>query len=242
MDLVSYTSDDPRRQLACEEALLRAAVDGRAGETLRLYEMPRPSVVLGIGLEWRRGANADACGADGVPILRRCSGGGAVLLGPGCLCYSAVLSIERRPALRSIRGTYASVLGRIAQTLKARGLPVTPAGTSDLALAGRKVGGSAQKRARRHVLFHGTLLHAAEADLLDRYLPHPSAEPPYRAGRPHETFVANLPLAPGEIRPALCEAFGAAASDSTPLPDGLDADVDALMQSRYAREEWHRRR
>ena len=69
MDLVSYTSDDPRRQLACDEALLRAAVDGRAGETLRLYELRRPAVVLGIGLEWRREANADACGADGVPIL-----------------------------------------------------------------------------------------------------------------------------------------------------------------------------
>ena len=43
-----------------------------------------------------------ACQADGVPILRRSSGGGTVLLGRGCLLYSLVLSYDRSPALAEV--------------------------------------------------------------------------------------------------------------------------------------------
>jgi lipoate---protein ligase len=41
--------------------------------------------------------NAAACAAGGVPIYRRCSGGGTVLQGPGCLNYSLVLRFAEHP-------------------------------------------------------------------------------------------------------------------------------------------------
>src|SRR5262245_36170851 len=86
--------------LALDEALLIAAEAG-GPEVLRLWRWPAPAVVLGAGGRLADDVRADACAADGVPVRRRSSGGGTVLLGPGCLCYSLVLGMDR-PGLREL--------------------------------------------------------------------------------------------------------------------------------------------
>src|SRR5437762_424125 len=85
------------------------------------------------------------------------SGGGTVVLGPGCLCFTLVLAYDRDPALHDIGASYRSVLGRVAGAL-ASVAAATPEGTSDLAVNGVKISGNAQQRKRNHFLHHGTLL------------------------------------------------------------------------------------
>ena len=103
-----------RRDLALPAA--RAAL-GDAGEVLRLWERPTPAVVLGSGGSVAIDVNVAACEADGVPILRRASGGGTVVLGPGCLCFSLVLACDREPGLDQIRFSNQYVLGRVVHAL-----------------------------------------------------------------------------------------------------------------------------
>src|SRR5437868_2848192 len=78
--------------LALDEALLLEAEAGRGGEVLRLWEWPLPAVVLGAGCRLAEDVDEERCRADGVPVLRRASGGGTVLLGAGCLLYTLVLA------------------------------------------------------------------------------------------------------------------------------------------------------
>src|SRR5205823_1074606 len=92
LDLTLPTLAD---NLALDEALLLEAEAGRAGEVLRLWEYPRPAVVLGAGCRIAEEVDVAACRADDVPIARRASGGGTVLLGSGCLCFSLVLAYAR---------------------------------------------------------------------------------------------------------------------------------------------------
>src|SRR5438309_11265473 len=80
--------------LALDEALLLDAETG-GPEVLRLWQWPRHAVVLGAGGKLADDVYEDACRADGVPILRRSSGGGSVLLGSGCLLFSLVLRLDR---------------------------------------------------------------------------------------------------------------------------------------------------
>ena len=87
-----------------------------------------------------------------MPLARRSSGGGTVLLGPGCLLYSLVLRYDRAAELRDIRKSYHWILGHVTEALPG----VTVAGPSDLAVGGRKIGGSAQQRKRDHLLHHGS--------------------------------------------------------------------------------------
>ena len=77
MRLLELTLPSPAENLALDEALLLDAEDGAAGEVLRLWEYPRPVVVLGAGCRLRENVNEEACHADAVPILRRASGGDA---------------------------------------------------------------------------------------------------------------------------------------------------------------------
>src|SRR5947208_11415629 len=97
MRLLDLTLPSAAANLALDEALLLEAEAGRGGEVLRLWEWPAPAVVLGSACVLRDDVDEDACAAGGVPILRRSSGGGTVLLGSGCLCFSLVLAMERTP-------------------------------------------------------------------------------------------------------------------------------------------------
>src|SRR5262245_58083584 len=108
--------------LALDEALLLAAEAGEGGELLRVWEWPLPTVVLGTGCRLAQDVDEAACRADGVPILRRSSGGGTVLLGRGCLCYSLVLRFDYAPALMEIPTSYVYILERVLRALHGVGM------------------------------------------------------------------------------------------------------------------------
>src|SRR5262249_17278286 len=133
MRFLDLTLPTPAENLALDEALLLAAEAGRGAECLRVWEWPAFAVVLGSGCQLGAEVNEAACRADGVPILRRASGGGTVLLGAGCLCFSLVLTYKRSPALHEIRPSYAYILTRLRDVLSDILPGVELAGTSDLA-------------------------------------------------------------------------------------------------------------
>ena len=89
----SHTPRRGREPRARRGAFARGR-ERRGREVLRFWELPTLAVVLGSGGSVAIDVNVAACDADGVPILRRASGGGTVLLGPGCLCFSLVLELR----------------------------------------------------------------------------------------------------------------------------------------------------
>jgi len=103
MEYLDLTLPSVAENLALDEALLLRAEAGQGDEVLRFWEWHSPAVILGAGGRLAEDVDEAACKVDQVPIFRRSSGGGTVLLGPGCLCYSLVLSYERDPALREIQ-------------------------------------------------------------------------------------------------------------------------------------------
>lgn len=223
--------------LALDEALL---LDAEAGgpEVLRLWNWPGHAVVLGAGGRCADDIEEDACQADGVPILRRSSGGGTVLLGPGCLLFSLVLRFDCHAALSDLHASYRFILGRIRNALEPLAGPIALQGTSDLALGERKFSGNAQQRKRTHLLHHGTLLCGFDFGPLERYLKPPPRQPEYRRGRSHADFLTNLPGEAGALMAALRAAWPA---DSAAAPWPADI-VKQLTEEKYTRAEWIRRR
>jgi lipoate-protein ligase A len=235
MKLLDYTLPTAAENLALDEALLVRADEG--GEVLRLWESPAVAVVVGSGGSVGIDVNAAACAADGVPILRRASGGGTVVLGPGCLCFSLVLSYTHAPGLNEIPASNRYILARVLKALA----PVVSAkveGTSDLAAGGVKFSGNAQQRKRTHFLHHGTLLCGFDLALVSKYLNSPERQPDYRQSRPHAEFVANLPITVEEAKRLLIAEWQPTGAYD-PLP--LDTVRD-LIAEKYARAEWNGRR
>jgi lipoate---protein ligase len=238
MRCLDLTLPGAAANLALEEALLTEAEAGRGGEVLRLWEWPRPVVVLGSGGVLADDVDEAACRADGVPILRRSSGGGTVLWGPGSLMFSLVLGYDRDPALRDLHASYAFILERVGEAVGGPAAGVRREGISDLALNGRKFSGNAQQRKRDHLLHHGTLLYAFDPDAVARYLKPPPRQPEYRAGRDHRDFLCNLPFGRDELKRRLRAAWQA----DEELTDRPEAAVERLCAEKYEREEWTRRR
>ena len=96
VNLLDLTLSTPAENLAADEALLDER-EATAGEpVLRLWESPEHFVVVGYSNRVGTEVNEPACRARGIPILRRCSGGGTVLQGPGCLNYALCCGSARR--------------------------------------------------------------------------------------------------------------------------------------------------
>jgi lipoate---protein ligase len=238
MRFLNLTLPTLPENLALDEALLLEAENGVGGEVLRVWNWPNAAVVLGAGGVIADDVNEDACAQDGVPLWRRSSGGGTVVLGRGCLLFSLVLDMSRAEELRSIRASYRWLLGKIAGAFVEIQAGIELAGISDLVVAGRKFSGNAQQRKRRFLLHHGTLLHGFDATWAERYLKLPPRQPDYRAARSHRDFLANLPDEPERLIDCLCRAWSA----HDPAEEWPTDEVRRLVAEKYAQRDWVRRR
>lgn len=236
--------------VAADEALLIWAEQTQSPAVMRVWESTQPGIVLGCGNAIRSEVNLDRAVALGLPIVRRCSGGGTVYLGPGCLNYALVLPIDFVPSLVSINGTTNWVMAHIRDAIRSVSAVFNPSflgsgvpldiqvrGTSDLVINQVKFSGNAQRRRKTHVLFHGTVLCQMDLNALNAVLAHPSREPDYRQGRSHLDFVCNLGISTEIIRNALMTYFKVSGAISGPRVQ----DVQSLVDEKYGRLEWNAR-
>lgn len=155
--------------MALDAALLQCA----EGPTLRFYTWDPPAISLGHFQ--RDDRELTALRATGLPLLRRITGGGAIIHWHE-LTYCLVLPLDhpllQQPSRAEIYGAVHAPFRRALQSLGLRADPRAPhdhAGASptrcfdratdiDLVCNGLKLMGSAQRRTRTHLLQHGSLI------------------------------------------------------------------------------------
>ena len=182
MPLISdlrWISDEPAdgpANMARDEAILLAVSEGRAPPTMRFYRWSQPTISLGYFQSYADFA-ALPHPAGGLPVVRRLTGGGAILHDLE-LTYSLMLPLNH-PLLPACGAgaLYDVVHDAFARFLTGLGIHVTKgAGTPgaashrgpffcferhnrfDLLLGDRKLMGSAQRRLPTAVLQHGSLI------------------------------------------------------------------------------------
>jgi lipoate-protein ligase A len=246
MQRLFLTLPTPAENVALDEALLDwAEEEGSQQEFVRIWESAETFVVAGRSSRVALEINRPECGGRRIPIVRRSSGGAAIVAGPGCLMYAVVLSYQVRPELRDIGRAHQFVLGRIVDALtpflEHVGNPER-AGTSDLVLIDRIAGAPARKfsgnsmRAKRtHFLYHGTLLYDFDLASIESCLLMPPRRPDYRGARPHRDFVMNLPLG----REQLTAALDAAWPTTGELTDVPMSRVENLVATRFGQASWN---
>jgi len=236
MKYLELTFSDAAQNLACDEALLEYFEQAHSGEELlRIWQPAQYFVVLGHGNKWRDEIETAACAADKIPVLRRCSGGGTVLQGPGCLNYSLILRQENFSSAL-VKAAFDFVLARHRSCLEALSAgPVTAQGLSDLTLSECKFSGNAQYRKRDYVLVHGTFLLDFDLSAIEKYLRLPARQPGYRRQRSHGEFLVNLEVDPGKLREALRSTW-AAIEEFVSIPTDL---INRLISERYRCAAWN---
>lgn len=234
----------PAENLACDEALLDSSESGDTGEVLRFWEAKSYFVVVGYANQVAREVNLAACKARGIPIYRRCTGGGAVVQGPGCLNYALILRIDTNKWLSTVTDANRFILERnraaiamlLSEKCGARSYPEpSVCGHTDLALGTLKFSGNAQRRCRRFLLFHGTFLLEFDLGLVEKLLLMPQRQPAYRENRSHTDFLTNLHLPADKVKSALLKAWNATAELQSPPYNR----VSVLAAAKYSSDAWN---
>lgn len=239
MHVLDLTLPSPAKNLALDEALLHEAEAGGGEEVLRFWMSPEPFVVIGIGAKVEQEVRLPIATTQNIPVHRRCSGGGTVVQGPGCLNYSLILRILPDGPTSTITSTNSFVMKRNAAVLsEVLNRVATVEGHTDLAIEGTKVSGNAQRRLRHHLLFHGTFLLNFDLTLITTLLPTPTLQPPYRKDRAHTDFLMNLSASEETLKTALRDAWRAS-TETSAFPKQR---VEELAAKRYDRTDWTFRR
>jgi lipoate-protein ligase A len=233
---------------------------GESPPTLRLYCWSSPALSIGYAQDRDRDVDTEACRARGIAVIRRITGGRAVLHDAE-VTYS-VSAPAGQPGFGSgLEAAYRHIAAGLVAGLRLLGLqaalavpgargPAPPsraaacfAATSrhEIAVDGRKLVGSAQRREGGAFLQHGSVLLRSHGALADRLLRRPPGE---GAGAGMAGLSELLPAAPSpEAVTAAIAAGCAAAWGVVCVPGGASlAEVRAaraLELGRYRSAGWN---
>jgi lipoyl(octanoyl) transferase len=172
--------------MALDEAIMEAVAAGDSPPTLRFYQWAPPCLSLGKR-QPLDGVDLAACRADGVDVVRRATGGWAILH-TNELTYSVELRPDDPRVSGAILDTYRTLSQGLIAGLRLLGAdaemnPVIPGGAQntsaacfevpsayEITLGGRKLIGSAQTRPAGKVLQHGSLPLHGDIARVARYL------------------------------------------------------------------------
>lgn len=172
-------------QLCLEEALLRAD----SGNWCLCNRGSPPAIVLGISGKVELLINLSRLQNHPIPLIRRFSGGGTVVVDPNTLFITFICNHQDLPQV----SCYPESILRWTEGLYA---PLLPYGLfkrieHDYAIGDRKFGGNAQYLCKDRWLHHSSLLWDFDHQRME-YLQIPSRQPKYRAGRAHTDFICSL--------------------------------------------------
>jgi lipoate-protein ligase A len=174
--LLPFRKSDAAENMAVDEALFRESIRKRVPPTLRFYGWLKPTVSVGYFQDVRREIDIEACRRLGIGLLRRPTGGKAVLHDRE-VTYAVIAGADQPHFPPDILRTYRVISGCIARGLLAVGVRAelkaegrmsgeeslrtacfSVPSRYELLVNGRKLCGSSQMRSHGAFLQHGALL------------------------------------------------------------------------------------
>lgn len=245
--------------MAIDEALLRSFDPAASLPVLRLYGWSPPALSLGRFQKAAEVLDLERCRADGVPVVRRVTGGG-VIYHADELTYSLVCAPGQIPPAGSIKDSFRVLTGFLLSFYRTLGLDaayaadVEPEGTRlgertafcfagkesfDILAGGRKIGGNAQRRLKGTIFQHGSipLLNRAATGL--SYMRDQAPEHAEGTASLVEYGVnANWNSLVTGITAAFSGYFGTVLRNE-PLSEAERADMERLLACKYRSESWN---
>jgi lipoate-protein ligase A len=253
--------------MAVDEAVFREIIRHASPPTLRFYGWRTPAVSIGRFQDARREIDIEACRRLGIDLVRRPTGGKAVLHEQE-LTYAVIAGDDPPLFSPDILETYRIISNCIAQGLAECGIRAEmqaegraavdePLGTAcfsvpsryELLVAGRKICGSAQTRSHGVFLQHGALLMAFDPERTCAVIsPRRDRERQAERLRNAVTSIrehATIPSADEEtlcraIRDGFTQVLGIRFEEGalTPEEQALTAE---LMMKKYGSASWNRK-
>jgi lipoate---protein ligase len=147
---------DPRINLAIEEYALKNL---DINETYLLFYINGPSIIIGKNQNTVEEINTDYVEANGIHVVRRLSGGGAVYHDLGNLNFSFITKDDGESF-----HNFKKFTEPVVAALHRLGVNAELSGRNDIVVDGRKISGNAMFSTRGRMFSHGTLMLDSEID------------------------------------------------------------------------------
>jgi lipoate-protein ligase A len=148
--------NDPSLNLALEEYVLRSLPDH---DDYLLFYINEPSIIIGKNQNTVEEVNAEYVEQNGIHVVRRLSGGGAVYHDLGNLNFSFIMKDDGQSF-----HNFKKFTEPVVRALRKLGVAAELTGRNDLQVGDRKISGNAQFSSRGKMFSHGTLLFDSEID------------------------------------------------------------------------------
>jgi len=251
--LLGLETHDAFMNMAIDEAILTARVEGCAMDTLRFFRWKPSAVSIGKFQRIEEEVQLENCKQRGIDVVRRITGGGTVYHdAEDEITYSLVASNESLKA-QDIADVYERIYTGLTRALRILGVSAdfnegNAKACPNLTVEGRKISGSAQCHRRKVVLQHGTILANVNLEKMFTYLRVPWAESCMQVVSVARRKITSLydelgkNVSSAELIHALREGFGQAlevkivSGELTPREHEL---AEKLFEQKYATTDWN---
>lgn len=231
MECLEIDSLDPAFNLALEEQLLRSLPLDHPGYFLLWQNSP--SIIIGRHQCAAEVVNAAFAAENGLPVIRRMTGGGAVYHDEGNLNFSFITRAGKKP-------DFAFFLKPVCGALARLGARARISGRNDLEIDGLKISGSGQLFLDGKILHHGTLLVSMNLERMASALRVDEAKFKSKGVPSLRSRVANLrDFIDADMR-SLKNALSDACSSAKGAmpPEILDAAARLAIE-KYSSRDWN---
>lgn len=179
--LLKLEVNDAFTNMAIDEAIVTAQIKGLVPNTLRFYQWKPSAVSIGRFQDVSNEIQIENCRQNGVDIVRRITGGGAVYHdSQGEITYS-VIAKEVDFGTTDVFQAYNTICNGIIEAAKILGVkadfnPGDPKNCPNITIHGKKISGSAQFHRGGVLLQHGTFLLEADLEKMFTFLRVPWAK------------------------------------------------------------------
>jgi lipoate-protein ligase A len=240
--LIPFRHFNAAINMALDEAIMEGIRAGSSPATIRFYGWQPSAVSIGYFQGIHYEVNLEACKEDGVDIVRRITGGGAVYHDrDGEITYSLLAPTSQFP--ETIIDSYKLICGSILTALETLGIQASFQPINDIIVEEKKISGNAQTRRGGILLQHGTILLQVDVEKMFTYLTvseEKISDKLIRSVKKRVTSISDL--APTPFRDVI-KAFEAAFSQGREVESGDYSPVElerasALAIEKYRSPEW----
>lgn len=262
----------PEMNMAIDEAILTLHSQGKVPPTVRFYTWNPATLSIGYFQKMEKEINIDEVKRLGLGLVRRPTGGRAVLHDAE-LTYSVIVSEDHPQMPKSVTEAYKVISMGLLHGFQKLGLKAemvslateekakynSPGSSAcfdspswyELVVEGKKVAGSAQTRQKGVILQHGSILLDMDVDLLFSLLTFPSERVKERMMNSFKqkavtiNEVSSKPISLEEAIEAFYQGFAEGLGIEL-VPMDLTAEeqqlAKELAENRYSTDEWNFRR
>lgn len=230
---LTHDNHDPYFNLASEEFLLK-----NKKENFIYLWINSPAVIVGKNQNTLQEVNVTYTEENGIKVVRRLTGGGAVYHDFGNVCYTVIAPYNER------EDNYKKFTAPVIGYLKMLGVNAEFAGRNDILIDGKKFSGNAQTIYGDRILHHGTILFNTDMTVLTKALNPSKIKMESKGIKSVRSRVVNvydvLPkkISLEEFYNGLCDYFRITCGEYKFSDDDISS-INELVKEKYSTYEWN---